>query len=158
MNREEAIERIRGAGFSAHERDWSLGPTIVCLGPGEDCSGITKYEKAIHIFPTAGGWGLDLPGHFQVDCSQHWSLEEATHLALGILTSEHLPLRDEDILITVAKVEGGDSAWMEHRRTGLHCSMYGPGVEKGARSHAKDRARREITFKLAMLSWKGSAT
>lgn len=147
MNTEEAIRQLREAGFAANLQE-IRGEEVIC------CQSRERVEDAprcvVHLIPIGEEWGIDLVGCFPLTrYEQRWSLEEATGIAIRILGSQFIPIRDRDLLITYARSHGGDRISMTHLPTRITRVLKEPGRKKGVTDEEKERAYREIVLELA---------
>ena len=150
MNRDDAVEKIRGAGFNAFKRDWGMGETVGCGEPVDEPGEITRYDTMVYLFPTSSGWGIQALGILRgTDYSQSLTLEDACDLAIGILSCPHLPIRPKDLEITSARCVGGDGSWIQHSPTGVRRTLFMPEDGRRRDFMTKDQAFREIVFELA---------
>ncbi|MCW1883782.1 hypothetical protein OKA04_03520 [Luteolibacter flavescens] len=153
MNLDEAVEKIRRAGFPARKLHGTLGETVTCGSPINEVGINADQEALISLFPTNLGWGIHTPAILgETDYQEGWTLEEAADLAIGLLTSAHLPFRDEDLVITIARCQGGDGSCMDHTPTGLHRVLFMPGQGGRESRMTRDRAMREIALELARIA------
>ena len=153
MTEIEALTTIRDAGFAAFTKTTSRGDIIGCGVISAVVDEITQYSKLVHICPSNGKWTVDpvgVPG--AKDENNRMTLEDATSFGVAILSSPHIPFRANEIEITLARSEGGESSWMIHKPTGIRRILFRP--EDGTRREFRTRqeAFREIFHAVARVA------
>jgi hypothetical protein len=89
--RHEAIVYFEGLGFSAKERDWSFGQTIVVHAGLRKSS--TPYvwtsDRSVCLYPRDGSWSIyDMNSAHPVADERRMSLQEACDAAVQMLKHE----------------------------------------------------------------------
>ena len=152
MTRDEAVEKIQLAGFHAFKRDWRLGKTVGCGKPTADNEEIPRRDTLVYLFPTSNGWGVQASGILgKTDYNQCLTLEDASDVAIGLLSSPYLPFNPEELKITIARCANGrDRSWIEHTPTGLQRVLFEPEDDSRKEFMTKEQALQEIAFELAL--------
>jgi hypothetical protein len=80
MTRDDAVEKLRRAGFVAFKRDWAPGETVGAATTSYRRGEITCYPDMLYVCPASGGWRID-DSSTSRDQTTYATLEEAVFVA-----------------------------------------------------------------------------
>jgi len=120
-------------------------------GIGISLDNINESKPRVHIFVTTRGWAVDTSGvgFNNSPYSQEYSIEEACELANGILHSKYLPLKAEDVEVSVIRGEKGVCQSIKHLPTGL-VRMFDATSNGATVAKSKEDAFHSIVTELAL--------
>ena len=123
-------------------------------GIGVSISVDDKSMPKVDIFSTRQGWAVDSSaiGYSVNPHAQSYSIEEACRLAQGLLSSEYLPLKPEDIEISILRSQGVASQSITHKPTGIVRWIKDATGRGSIVSEQKEEALHEIVLELAEIS------
>ena len=141
-------EFFKGSGYrcSSISPNRSLGVSVQDLDD--------ELIPPVYIIATRQGWAIDSSGiGFSVDVyCQDYSIEEACSIVKGVLNSEHLPIKPEDIEISVLRSQGIASQSIKHKPTGV-TKWIKDAIATGAIvNKQKEEAYHHIVLELAEIS------